>query len=185
MTSLFCVLAILTAPPTQEQVPTGVDVNPAKVEHQEPLEPHEIRKAIRTALRDEATSDSPEDQRMAVVRICALYSEMMLNKDFAEYEKEKFQAKLGSRLRSVRDDLEKERPAPSLSEAKSASGGGAIDERGADELIELITTTINPETWEVHGGKGSIFYFSNFRVLVVRQSQDVHAKLGGILGAGP
>lgn len=185
MTSLFCVLAILTAPPAQEQVPTGVDVNPAKVEHQEPLEPHEIRKAIRTALRDEATSDSSEDQRQAVVRICALYSEMMLNKDFAEYEKEKFQAKLGSRLRSVRDDLEKERAAPSLSEAKSANGGGAIDERGSDELIELITTTINPETWEVHGGKGSIFYFSNFRVLVVRQSQDVHAKLGGILGAGP
>ncbi|PQO25417.1 hypothetical protein C5Y96_24050 [Blastopirellula marina] len=187
MTSLLCVMAILTAPPSQKPV-VSTELNPAQVEHQEPLEPHEIRKAIRTALRDEATSDSIHKRRKAIVRICALYAEMMLNEDFAEYEKEKLQAKLGSRLRSVRDDLKKlaeEQPAESLSEAKSANGGGAIDERGADELIELITTTIDPETWEVHGGKGSIFYFSNFRVLVVRQTQDVHAKLGGILGARP
>ena len=186
MTSLLCVMAILTAPPAQEQAPTVADLDPAKVEHQQPLEPHEIRKAIRSALRDEATSDSFQLRRQAVVRICALYCEMMLNKDFAEFEKDRLQAKLGARLRSVRDDLQKTsgtQPAPSLS--PSANGGGAIDERGADELIDLITTTIDPETWEVHGGKGSIFYFSNYRVLVVRQTQDVHAKLGGVLGAGP
>lgn len=188
MTSLFFIVAVLAAPPALEANPAETELNPAKLEHQEPLEPHEIRKAIRTALRDEATSDSFTDRRKAIVRICALYAEMMLNEDFAEYEKEKWQAKLGSRLRSVRSDLEKVRaaePAPSLSEATSANGGSAIDERGADELIELITTTIDPETWEVHGGKGSIFYYSNLRVLVVRQSQDVHAKLGGILGARP
>lgn len=191
MASFLCVLAILTAPPSDDSTSTATELNSAKIEAQQPLEPHEIRKAIRTALRDEATSDSFAGRRKAIVRICALYAEMMLNEDFAEFEKEKWQAKLGSRLRSVRSDLEKLRatqPAPSLSETKSAQGGGAIDERGADELIELITTTIDPETWEVHGGKGSIFYFSNFRVLVVRQTQEVHAKLGGVLGglnAGP
>ncbi|QDU76166.1 hypothetical protein Pan97_32110 [Bremerella volcania] len=188
MTSLLFLLAVISAPPSLESNSSASEFNPAKIEHQEPLEPHEIRKAIRIALRDEATSDSFKDRRNAIVRIYALYAEMMLNEEFAEFEKEKWQAKLGSRLRSVRDDLEKLRstePAPSLSEVKSANGGGAIDERGADELIELITTTIDPETWEVHGGKGSIFYFSNLRVLVVRQTQDVHAKLGGILGIRP
>jgi len=188
MTSLFCVLAILTAPPSPGPNSSATAIDPAQVEQQEPLEPHEIRKAIRTALREEATSDSFDRRSQAIVRICALYAEMMLNEQFAQYEKEKWQAKLGSRLRSVRDDLERIReklPAASLSETKEttrARGGGAIDARGAEELIELITTTIDPETWEVHGGKGSIFYFSNFRVLVVRQTQDVHAKLGGILG---
>lgn len=188
MTSLLCALAILTAPPSLESASKEVaEFDPANVEQQQPLEPHEIRKSIRSALRDEATSDSFEERSEAIVRICALYAEMMLNKEFAEYEKEKWQAKLGSRLRSIRDDLKKlesNQPTPSLSDATTANGGGAIDERGADELIELITTTIDPETWEVHGGKGSIFYFSNFRVLVVRQTQDVHAKLGGILGIG-
>ena len=191
MTSLFCIAVVLTAPPAMESKPTSVVLDPEKIKQQEPLAPHEIRQAIRTALRDEATSDSFADRSKAIVRICALYAEMMLNEDFAEFEKEKWQAKLGSRLRSVRKDLQKMTetgPAPSLSETKPARGGGAIDERGADQLIELITTTIDPETWEVHGGKGSIFYFSNFRVLVVRQTQDVHAKLGGVLGglnAGP
>lgn len=185
MTSLLCVLAIIAAPPSQEKSPSAVEFNPPTLQHQEPLEPHEIRKAIRTALRDEATSEAFENRSKAIVRLCALYAEMMLNEDFAEYDKKKWQAKLGSRLRSVRTDLEKLRPVQpvsSLSETKPARGGGAIDERGANELIELITTTIDPETWEVHGGRGSIFYFSNLRVLVVRQTQDVHAKLGGVLG---
>ncbi|MBA2113913.1 hypothetical protein [Bremerella alba] len=191
MTSLFCVLAIITAPPSQAPNSSDAELKPTQLEQQSPLVPHEIRKAIRSALRDEATSDSYEDRSQAVIRLCALYAEMMLNKDFAEFEKEKWQAKLISRLRSVRSDLEKissRQPARSLSEANTPRGGGAIDQRGADELIELISTTIDPETWEVHGGKGSIFYFSNFRVLVVRQSQQVHAKLGGVLGglkAGP
>ncbi len=188
MTSLLCALIVLTAPPTQEVEKSRTQSYPANIEQQEPLEPHEIRKAIRTALRDEATSDSFQQRRKAIVQICALYAEMMLNEDFAEYEKEKWQAKLSSRLRGVRDDLLKLReslPEPSLSETESPRGGGAIDQRGADELIELITTTIDPETWEVHGGKGSIFYFSNLRVLVVRQTQEVHAKIGGVLGGGP
>ena len=187
MTSLLCALIVLAAPPKSELERPTTKIDPAKVEQQEPLKPHEIRQAIRTALREEATSDSFPLRRRAIVRICALYSEMMLNEDFAEYEKEKWQAKLSSRLRSVRDDLQKLRdslPEESLSKTESARGGGAIDQRGADELIELITTTIDPDTWEVHGGKGSIFYFSNYRVLVVRQTQDVHAKLGGILGGG-
>ncbi|MEW4561722.1 hypothetical protein AB1K70_04305 [Bremerella sp. JC770] len=187
MTSVLCVMAILTAPPMPESSEPATEFHPAQVQSQQPLAPHEIRKAIRTALREEATSGTFDDRSKAIVRICALYAEMMLNEEFAEFEKEKWQAKLGSRLRSVRTDLEKihaKQPARSLSETKSANGGGAIDQRGADELIELITTTIDPETWEVHGGKGSIFYYSNFRVLVVRQTQDVHAQLGGILGIG-
>ena len=30
----------------------------------------------------------------------------------------------------------------------------------ADELLNLIQTSVAPDTWEINGGRGSIFYFS-------------------------
>ncbi|GAA4437631.1 hypothetical protein [Bremerella cremea] len=191
MSAWLCLIAVVTAPPTTPESATTNVTTLESLEEQPPLKPHEIRGAIRVALRDEATSKSFNTRRDAIVRICALYAEMMLNEEFAEFEQEKWQAKLSSRLRSVRDDLEKlpktSTPLHSISDSSDsesstgAAGGGAIDEPGATELIDLITTTIDPETWDIHGGQGSIFYFSNYRVLVVRQTQDVHQKLGGIL----
>lgn len=38
------------------------------------------------------------------------------------------------------------------------SGGSAAD---ATELINLIQTTVAPDTWEINGGRGSIYYFPN------------------------
>jgi hypothetical protein len=45
------------------------------------------------------------------------------------------------------------------------------------ELINVITATIEPESWEVNGGRGTIVPFRG--MLVVRNSLDVHQKLGG------
>lgn len=45
------------------------------------------------------------------------------------------------------------------------------------ELINVITTTIEPQSWEVNGGRGTIVPFRG--MLVVRNSLDVHQKLGG------
>lgn len=56
-----------------------------------------------------------------------------------------------------------------------APGGAAVADHAA-ELIELITTTLAPETWEQNGGEGSIYYFNNFRVLVVRQTAEIHHR---------
>lgn len=43
--------------------------------------------------------------------------------------------------------------------------GGAAD--NGEKLVELIETTICPDTWETDGGTGRIFYFSNLQALVV------------------
>jgi hypothetical protein len=40
----------------------------------------------------------------------------------------------------------------------SHAGGVAT---GADDLINLIQTTVAPDTWEINGGRGSIYYFPN------------------------
>jgi hypothetical protein len=51
----------------------------------------------------------------------------------------------------------------------------------AGELISLIQDTIAPESWDVRGGKGTIRYYPNFHVLVVRNTAEVHRQIGGTL----
>jgi hypothetical protein len=48
-----------------------------------------------------------------------------------------------------------------------------------DNLIEVITTTIRPQTWDTVGGAGSI---SEYRgVLIVSQTQDIHREIPKLL----
>lgn len=48
-----------------------------------------------------------------------------------------------------------------------------------EELIELITSTISPDSWSVNGGKGQIRAFHS--LLVVSNSIKVHQELGGYI----
>ncbi len=72
-----------------------------------------------------------------------------------------------------------------------AARGGAFGnndalEKGAEangaDLVDLIQKTVDPPSWDVNGGPGSIMYFNNLRVLVVRQTGDGHDDVGGLLG---
>ncbi len=58
---------------------------------------------------------------------------------------------------------------------------GPADERAAGELISLIQDTIAPDSWDVRGGKGTIRYYPNFHVLVIRNTAEVHRQIGGTL----
>lgn len=53
-----------------------------------------------------------------------------------------------------------------------------VDEERMIELIDLITATVEPDSWNVNGGRGSIEGF-NARVIVIRNSIEVHEQLGG------
>lgn len=57
----------------------------------------------------------------------------------------------------------------------------AADANGAD-LVDLIEKTIDPPSWDVNGGVGTIMYFNNLRVLVVRQTGEGQEDVGGALG---
>jgi hypothetical protein len=63
-----------------------------------------------------------------------------------------------------------------------AFGGGTVSDHG-QELIDLIQRTIKPNTWDVVGGPGSIFYYRPLMALVVRATSEVHDNVGGLLGA--
>lgn len=46
-----------------------------------------------------------------------------------------------------------------------------------ERLIELIQNTVEPDSWRINGGEGTIFPFQ--RLLVVRNTILVHQRLGG------
>ncbi len=58
-------------------------------------------------------------------------------------------------------------------------GGGANAD--FDSLIELITATIQPNTWDEVGGPGSVREFATNLSLVVSQTQDVHDEIVDLL----
>lgn len=45
----------------------------------------------------------------------------------------------------------------------------------ADEVIDLITSTVSPDTWTDNGGQGSISIFRG--LLIVSQTEDVHSDI--------
>lgn len=60
---------------------------------------------------------------------------------------------------------------------------GAIvwPERTEDGLIELVTTTIEPDTWDSNGGEGALAYSPAGGLLVVDQTYVVHRKIEHLL----
>ncbi len=58
-------------------------------------------------------------------------------------------------------------------------GGGA--QADFDSLIQLITSTVKPQTWDEVGGPGSISEFRNNLSLVISQTQDVHEEIVDLL----
>lgn len=64
-------------------------------------------------------------------------------------------------------------------DARDQPDTGNSEERRMQELINVITSSIDPESWDVSGGRGSIRAFR--KLLVVRASPLVHQQIGGAL----
>lgn len=52
-----------------------------------------------------------------------------------------------------------------------------------DSLIELITSVVEPDSWQEVGGVGAIAPNAHTRTLVVRQTQDVHEEIQQLFAA--
>ncbi|MBN2560527.1 MAG: hypothetical protein JXQ75_06320 [Phycisphaerae bacterium] len=60
------------------------------------------------------------------------------------------------------------------------SGGEKKAPEPVNRLVHMITGTIQPSSWRVNGGRGTIVYFKG--QLVVRNNLEVHQLLGELLG---
>jgi hypothetical protein len=54
-------------------------------------------------------------------------------------------------------------------------------QENAKQLIEIIKSTVDPDSWEGNGGAGVITFSPGAMSIVVRQSTEVHAALGNAL----
>ena len=61
-----------------------------------------------------------------------------------------------------------------------AGGFGQATQTSAQMLVDLIRTTIAPESWAINGGPGTIFYFGPQQALVIRQTTQIHGNIGGL-----
>jgi hypothetical protein len=101
----------------------------------------------------------------------------------------------GTRLEKVREHLLRDKRRLEQEQARSArrsrsarageermlAGGTAAELAGAQALIDLITRTIEPQSWDENGGRGTISYFAPVHALVVRNTLHVHEQIGGVL----
>ncbi len=64
------------------------------------------------------------------------------------------------------------------SQPRGAQAGTLPGEvEAAEQLIELIQSTIAPDTWDVRGGPGTMMYFPPSKVMVIRQTGEVHGQV--------
>jgi general secretion pathway protein D len=67
---------------------------------------------------------------------------------------------------------------PNVSNGEAPGGGALVD---FDTLVNLITTTVAPDTWEDNGGTGTIAGFPTNLTLVVSNTQQVHEQIVDLL----
>ena len=60
-------------------------------------------------------------------------------------------------------------------------GAGGGNQADFDSLIELITSTVAPASWDSNGGAGSIAPFDTNLTLVVSQTQEIHEQIADLL----
>lgn len=120
--------------------------------------PAQLRAAVHTALRREATTNGPE-HIVAVRALLTLHQQLGANQQMAPRARRQLRGLIGGRL----------------------SRAAQNDDYGPN-LLELIEKTIAPGTWESQGGPGRIFYWRNGRAMVISQTQEAHEDLADLIG---
>jgi hypothetical protein len=113
----------------------------------------EARETVKTALRDSSRAGGREAAETAPAVLTA-YRRLGVSERLRTSERRRLQARLQTRLSELQGTLRRREQ-----RAAASHSGGLV--ANAQELINLIQTTIAPETWEINGGQGTIFYFPN------------------------
>ena len=70
---------------------------------------------------------------------------------------------------------------PPTNSAGGPGGLGGGSQADFDSLIELIETTIKPNSWQENGGPGTISSFEINLSLIISQTQEVHEEIADLL----
>lgn len=146
-----------------------------------------IQRQVLTTLARESRTKSIVERQGAVHELLALHERLVHDPRFpTSVALQSLRRRVAGRLVRVQGGLAvevahgrspAERTAATADALHSPGGGQAA----ARALIDLIEATVQPATWDVNGGRGSIAYFSNGHGLVVLASEDVHDEVGALL----
>jgi hypothetical protein len=163
----------------------------------DPPKAADLRSQISAGLR-EVFPATPIARRQQAEKLVVLYRQTSAAKDISAAERARLQARLKSRLtrlaEAISRDVSQARTASQATKAVESTAGstappvspraaGGAPQDDGQALVELIQTTIAPSSWDVNGGRGTIYYWPAWHVLVVRQTDDVHEQIGGVMHA--
>ncbi len=167
--------------------------------------------AVHDALRREAAAKGSQ-QQAAVRKLLALYQRLANDPNLPTSKRSELQALVGRRLTRAsaqlkrrltadahakpakistaeRDALAQQLPgaavgAPGRPRVPTGAGGGltAATAQQAQQLVDLIESTVMPSSWQASGGTGAVKYFAPGMVLVISATDQVHEQVGGVLG---
>jgi hypothetical protein len=143
-------MAVLAGPgidatgPTATGTPTEEQIKPFATLR-------EARDEVKAALRD-SNRASGRDAADIAPAVVAAFRRLGASEKLPEGERRKLQAQLHTRLTELQTALRRREQ-----RAAAPHGGGVA--ANAQDLINLIQTTIAPETWAINGGNGTIFYY--------------------------
>jgi hypothetical protein len=168
----------------------------------------ELREAVREALRRWAKPSDQEAEK-AAREFLSLYEELRQDRQLASSQREYLETKVRGRLEQLSDQISlqialQKRKAQKANSVKlpgdraeplgqqmgmmgqspfgqGGLGGAARADDEGQALVDLIQKTICPTSWDINGGPGSIYYWYPGRAMVIRQTDDVHDQIGGVL----
>lgn len=188
-------LAVLAGPVIDQAAAVQV---PESVQGVLRLTNREQQDAFRTIYRDLARKSfrtaRPEPFEI-VPKLVAFYGTLGSVEGLPRSERLRMRETLRARMRQIGEKLARDRASGKTIKPKRSrtpqrnpvSGGKTSDQlsgteqQNVAELIALIEETIAPDSWTSRGGNGSISYYSQLKVLVVRQTAEVHHQIGGLL----
>lgn len=117
----------------------------------------------------------------AVPRLISLYVQLETIDLLPRAERTRMRRSIEGRLVKQLEVLAREKRKHDRSAPRTPLAGGGATAFAAQQLIDLIVTTIAPETWRQVGGNGSIMFYPHNPALVIRQSSEVHEQISDLL----
>ncbi len=157
--------------PAEKNRPTSVSSITAGHAARIPETADELRDRYHSVVRRSSRRQQPQAAEV-VPELVGLYRILDKNELVSRAENARMQRGIDARLEELHKRLVLQRRRMQQEHVRAArrnagirtsvnaaelAGGGAI--QGVEDLIDLIQTTISPESWEINGGRGSIDYF--------------------------
>jgi hypothetical protein len=134
------------------------------------------RQVFRSAMQRSAAPRRPAPAEV-VPELAGLYLALQEADPLGASERSRYRQRVRQRLEQLRDDLLREEARQRHGRKPATAPGGAAVPAGAQQLIALIQAVIEPDSWAVNGGRGTIMFLPGWNVLVIRQTGEVHRQV--------